>query len=1096
MSNPLLTCDKPAKYSNLLLLALILAGLAGNHFKFPFFLNIEFLFGSIFAMLALQFLGAGRGVLAAALISSYTCVLWNHPYAIIIMTAEVAAVAWLTTRRKVGMVLADTLFWLIIGMPLIFLFYYLALNVPLSNAYVITTNKAMNGIANVLAARLIYTGFVLRSRSAQISYREIVYNLLAFFVLCPSLILLSVGSRADFIETDHAIRSNLMATSQRLGHFLNDWVENRKPPVYKLAEMAAKKSPQQMQPFLEQAVKADPNFIRMGLQDREAVTRAFFPPTDKSGQSTIGKSFADLPFIPELKQALKPMLSETLLSRFNGPKPIVRVVAPVVIDGKYSGFVAGILSLEQIRGQLDKSLAENVTFYTLLDKNGHVIMTNRADQRVMTPFERGKGTFKAFDKSSITYWEPAPASNQPFTGQLNESLYVAGTSIGEQAEWRLMLEQPTMPFHEKLYKNYTSKLTLLFFVLIGSLALAEYLSRKIVATLGKLRTLTHELPDKLASGATEIVWPESGIKEASHLINNFREMADSLSEQFARTWRINESLEKRVGERTEELYRANNELISEINERKVVEKALGKSVGLYHSLVETSQDVIWQCDPEGIFTFLNLAAEQVFGYEVHEMIGKKFSDFQTPENAEYLLTKLEPSIEGGSLDSFESVFTSKSGKEIYLEIKAMFLNDENGEIAGLSGTAYDFTERKLMEKELLQAKSSAEAANMAKSNFLATMSHEVRTPMNCVVGMLQLMEQSGLTAEQQEYAESAKKAGFDLVHLLNDILDLSKIEADKIELEKINFNLQREISDIINILSPSASEKGLKLAASIESDVPVALKGDSGRLRQIIINLVGNAVKFTPKGSVTVQVRKEAEDEQSATLTFLVIDSGIGIAADKLEQVFEYFTQADSSTTRTFGGTGLGLAISRRLVELMGGAIGVESVEGQGSTFRFTVVMEKQGVSPHWVEEIEATSPSVGGLGSVLLFATPIRILLTDDDQTARGIVPKLLKSHGYQVDVAADGKEALQALETNDYALVLMDCMMPGMNGYQVTAAIRNPASSVLRHDIPVIALTGNAMQQDRDECLAAGMDDHLSKPLLLPNLLAMMEKWLKKPD
>ncbi|RPH41804.1 MAG: hypothetical protein EHM86_03485, partial [Desulfobulbaceae bacterium] len=374
-----------SRYRTPILLVLIVAGLLGNYLRYPIFLNIDFLFGSIFAMLALQFLGIGRGILAAVIIAGYTYIIWNHPYAIVIMTVEVAVVGGLMLRRGFGMVLADTLFWLFIGMPLVYIFYHLIMDVPASNTAIVMTKQAVNGIANALTARLIFTVFSLRSRSSMTSFSEIIYNLLALFVLFPALILLAVGSRTDFNEIERSIRATLIRDSRNMALRIETWVINRRPPIINLAELAASKSSEEMQVLLEQITKRDINFLRVGLVDKNANSIAFSPPLVEPGKSAIGMNFSERSYIAVLQQTLKPMISEVIMGKVGEIKPRLLVLAPVVIDGQYAGHVTGALDLSQIREHLDNSLASNTTLYTLLDRGGNIIMTNRTDQAVMEP---------------------------------------------------------------------------------------------------------------------------------------------------------------------------------------------------------------------------------------------------------------------------------------------------------------------------------------------------------------------------------------------------------------------------------------------------------------------------------------------------------------------------------------------------------------------------------------------------------------------------------------------------------------------------------------------------------------------------------------
>ncbi len=393
----------------------------------------------------------------------------------------------------------------------------------------------------------------------------------------------------------------------------------------------------------------------------------------------------------------------------------------------------------------------------------------------------------------------------------------------------------------------------------------------------------------------------------------------------------------------------------------------------------------------------------------------------------------------------------------------------------------------------------ARQANAAKSEFLANMSHEIRTPLNGVIVMTELLLDMNLTVEQREYAEIAHTSGEMLLSLINDILDFSKIEARKMELETLDFDLRSTLKETADFLAIGAHEKGLELVCLVDPAVPSLLRGDPGRLRQILVNLGGNAVKFTEKGEIVIRVRLESEDERNVTIRFSVSDTGIGIPANRQDILFSPFTQVDGSTTRRYGGTGLGLAISKQLAELMGGKIGLESEEGIGSTFWFTAVFEKQSAGSGSTDEMSA---KIEGEGAIERFAAAptisesvkrrIRILVAEDNPVNQKVTQAMMRKMGLRADVVANGREAVNALQNIPYDLVLMDCQMPEMDGFEATRIIRNEASGVLNPCVPIIAMTASTMQSDRDKCIQAGMSDFIAKPVQIRELEELLARWL----
>jgi len=559
--------------------------------------------------------------------------------------------------------------------------------------------------------------------------------------------------------------------------------------------------------------------------------------------------------------------------------------------------------------------------------------------------------------------------------------------------------------------------------------------------------------------------------------------------------------------------RRNVRLQTEISERIRSQNELQRASALNNAIVMHSAHAVITANPDGIITSFNPAAERMLGYKAEELVGKHTPAIihdlgEVAARANQLSRQYKDKVEPGfdafvyearkGIDSqIEWTYIRKNGSRFPVSLAVTAITNDQGDITGYLGVAVDISELKYAMAELKSThKQLLDAANETsrmKSQFLANMSHEIRTPMNGVLGMAELLGDTDLTDTQREYIGIIQQSGNALLAIINDILDSAKIESGRIDLQETPFNIADVLKGVMQTVSPTAIKKNIRLSSEVDSRITSNVVGDPGRLRQVLLNLASNAVKFTNQGEVALKVSLLSEDEEVYRLNFKVQDSGIGINPDSIAHIFQPFTQADNTNKRLYGGTGLGLTISSQIVQAMGGSIRVESREKEGSEFWFDLTLMK---TEEQVQSLEAPAPAAKkkksrSITQAIRLAQKdgqkLSILLAEDNPVNQQVTTMQLKRLGIDADVAENGEEALQAIRSKHYDVVLMDCQMPVMDGYEASREIRRQFPESPVH---IIALTANAMKEDRKKCLEAGMNDYLSKPLTAKDLAEALDR------
>lgn len=555
---------------------------------------------------------------------------------------------------------------------------------------------------------------------------------------------------------------------------------------------------------------------------------------------------------------------------------------------------------------------------------------------------------------------------------------------------------------------------------------------------------------------------------------------------------------ERIKKLLEDKISQNNELSKELEKCKTV---LGSQSNKRTKELETSKerlelcwkgagDGMWDWDLRNNEVVLSDRWKESLGYEVHE-IRDHFDEWKDrihPDDMEGIMKSLDDHLKNRTPYAPEYRIKIKSGQWRWFQNHGQALWDENGVPFRMAGSLRDINDRKSVQEELEKAKKSAESANNAKSDFLANMSHEIRTPMNGIVGMTNLLLGSNIDKQQREYVNLILNSSENMMHIINDILDLSKIEAGKIELEFAEFDFKELSQGIVDLLGVSAGSKGLNIKLNYSDDIPQFVIGDHGRIRQVLVNLINNAIKFAENGDIEVNFDSHMGIDKKICFQISVVDFGIGIPEGKLEKIFYKFDQADISTTRRYGGTGLGLAICKELALLMGGDINVKSKEGEGATFCLSInldmasqkFIDKSKISP--VEQVRKN------------LSLNASILVVEDNPVNQKFMMYTLKKYGCHITPASNGEEGLDQYRKREFDIILMDCQMPVMDGYKSTKCIRDLEFKNGVKKTPIVAVTANALKTDREKCLNAGMDDYISKPFTKDDLERVLMKYISK--
>jgi len=939
------------------LVIITLLGFCGNYFHIQLFFGVDFLFGSIPVLIATVVYGWFWGTLVAIATNIYTCLLFGQPYVLFIFACEALFLGLMLRFHRRNIVLMDGFYWICIGIPLIFIFYGLCLKLKIFTLYIISLKLTVNGIFNALITALIldYIPIERWKKNHQykftISLQQTLFNLLVCFAFLPIMAIIIPDTQSAFSTIEKALISSLDYSANKIIGYIQVWQEKYSFSLLYIGNNLLAHNHQQDIEIIHNPFTPF-TYIHVINSSGKTIYLAN-EASWKSSQTEL--HLLEKAILDKIKHR-DVIASDILVTEENQRKSINFLLGiPIKEDNHLLGVVFGgidINTIKNIRKNLPAFHDKYPQQFQLIDQKNRLILSSEENQKILEDFNytKNKDCLRLNPLDEIYRCFPN-AAGESLKQRWEESSYIKIISLTDYLPMKLVIEIPIINEIDTLHRKYIFNMSMMLLIAILALITAIITSNNVVQPILDLTQATTDLPQKILERGN-IKLGESKILEIDFLTRNYQSMVSAFQQMFQEIKSANYSLEERVKSRTEELSEINQQLVIEIVRRKGIEKLLREREERYELAISGTNDGIWDWNLVTDEVYYSPTWMRILGYE-YDSVPPVFvwSENVHPDELAEVTSDIHHHL-NGLTEIYQNThrIKHKNGNYLWISTKGKCIRDHNGKAYRFVGTITDITDKKLAEEELKSAKEEAEIANQTKSEFVATMSHEIRTPMNAVIGMAGLLLDTKLTPQQREFAEIIRTSGETMLTLINDILDFSKIESGKLEIEKQFFNLRTCIEESLDLVTSRAMTKGLEIGYLMSPGTYEVISGDMTRLRQILVNLLSNSIKFTNSGEVMVYVSSQqltdlsdipstyATGEPIYEIKFMVKDTGIGIPANKMHKLFQPFSQVDASITRQYGGTGLGLVLSRRLAQIMGGKMWLESQVNQGSSFFFTIL--------------------------------------------------------------------------------------------------------------------------------------------------------------